>query len=389
MRVRLGLLLGLCVFFLPCISLSRAQTDGSTPLPADLLFTTLTGDTPFFTTLMRVDAQTLQTSPFYVDAGVYIRPLSWSPTEDLLAILRLPSTDVDYFEVCLVTAEGVLKACFEDKITVHGFRERGQNYTVTWSEDGRNLYFVTDYDLFHWNEGTSDEWGACLVEAEVSTGQTWQTIYQTQVIAHYPPPILSWTNDLHYLLVSQWPPITIDLWENVEFMLPQELPDLGQLEFCDQFSPQGQYLTARAYVNDELAGWVLVSPGGQIVQTVNSEQLQQVGIDWMECPVWQSDEAAFYFLGGKDKSTSLFKYVLAANAFVNVKQLYPSDSQYIPLSPISLAPDNATLAITFGIPGSSATEIHVLTPDNEWLTYGGEEMSVPIGENPVWFPSSE
>jgi hypothetical protein len=402
MRKLLVILIGLSVLFSACSTTEDtktadkddAQVDNNA-LPTDLLFTTISRGTSLFTSLMHIDPKTLQIFPFYVDDGSLVRPLSWSPTGDLLAILRKSSIDSDYLELCLVTQAGVLQSCFEDRIASHMFRDRGQDYMVTWSEDGRYVYFVTDYDHFHWNEFTSDDWGASLVKAKVATGQTQQVLYQTQVVVHRPPPPLFWTKNLHYLLLYQqgrFSSTAFDLWQSTEITLPQEIADMGRLEFCPQFSPQGQYLMAHASLNDALTGWVLVTPEGRAVQTVGSDKLQQAGIDWMDCPVWQSDEAAFYFLGGLQDGANLFKYVLVDDTIVKVKQLYPPDppdpafTGLYPQMPMRLAPDDATLAISFRVAGAGSTEIRILGPTNEWLAYGGDEVPVPVGADPLWFP---
>jgi hypothetical protein len=270
---------------------------------------------------------------------------------------------------------------------------------------GFYFFLFLFYHINHCCLGCPHDWGASLVKAEAATGLTQQILYQTQIVAHFPPPELYWTDDFHYLLLYnrgqdtptgiEWSSTTIDLRQNTDIMLPQEISDMGHLEFCSQFSPQGQYLTARASLDDALSGWALVTPEGQIVQTVGSDKLREAGIDWMECPVWLSDETAFYFLGGFQDEANLFKYVVADDTIVNVKPLYPPDPQdsvlvnLYPEMPIRLAPDDATLAFSFRGIGSAPSAILVLTPTNEWIAFGNEETPVPSGEYPAWFPPTE
>jgi hypothetical protein len=347
---------------------------------------------------MRVDAQTLQMSSFYVDEGSWIRPLSWSSTGDLLAILRAPSIDSDYLELCVITWEGVLQSCFEDKIVRFAFRERGQNYMVTWSEDGRYLYFVTDYGQYHRAYDVIESWGASLVEVDVATGKIHRMLYQTEA-ANQPPPMIYWTEDLHYL--ESFPageaPKVIDLWQNNELPLPQEIADMGHLMFCAQFSPQDQYLTARTYQDNVFSGFALVSPEGQLVQTLKRNALEQVGIDWADCPVWQSDDTAFYILGGieAERSSSLYQYSLGDATLDKVKQIDPPDTQdlffpiNIPKMPISLAADNLTLAISF-IAADTQTGIRVLSSARTWQAFEGTfSDGFSQGEYPIWFPPTE
>jgi hypothetical protein len=347
---------------------------------------------------MRVDAQTQQISPFYVDDSTLIRLLRWSPRGDLLAILRHPA-NTNYLEICLLTRGGVLQSCFEDKITDHNFRERGRNYMLTWSADGRYVYFVADYDQYHWDEFNTNDWSAHLVKAEVATGQSQENLYQTQVVAHVPPPLLFWTDDLHYLLANrwnsptnQWLSTTLDLWQNTEFTLPQTISELGNLEYCPKFSPQGHYLTAQGELNEAQSGWTIITPDGQTVRTVGSERLQQIGIEWLQCPVWQSDETAFYFLGGLQNEARLFRYGVVDDTLITVKQLFPAaseDSAVIrgyPEMPMRLDPDNAALAITFDVPESSLSEIRILTSTNEWITFGEQEPLGPVIASFIWVP---
>ncbi len=374
---------------------SHNKSNISSILPTDLLFTADTRGMPYYSlnTLMRVDAQTLQTSSFYVADSDFIRPLSWSPSGELLAFLRWSSED--YLEICLLTREGVLQSCFKDSIVKYLFLERGSHYMVTWSEDERYVYFVTDYGQYHRVYDVIESWGASLVEADVATGQTRRMLHQIEV-ANQLPSRIYWTEDLHY--VESFPPgeatKTIDLWQNTEYLLPQEIPDMGHLTFCDQFSPQGQYLTAQASLDNVLTGWVLTTPEGQIVQTVSSDRLQQAEISWMECPIWQSDDMAFYFLGGTEEKNYLFKYVLADDKIIPIKQLSPSETQapffvrIYPETRIWLAPDNMTLAISFKVAGSTGSKIHILTPTHEWLT-DNEGTLVSFGGDLIWFPIAD
>jgi len=397
MRTLLAIFIGLSILFNPCIPSSSAQT-GNAILPTDLIITTLTEGTGLYTTLMRVDAQTLQLSSFYVDEGRHIQPISWSPDGELLAFLRAPSVGPDLYELCLLTREGVLQTCFEDRIASKGIQlannyEPRQDYWVTWSEDGRYIFYTADYDQYHWDEFNTDDWGSSLVKAEVATGQTQEVLYQPQVIVHRPPPQLYWTDDLHYLWPYRWDlTIILDLWQNTEIPLPQNIPTLGDLEYCPKFSPQGSYLTARTYQNETFSGFALVSPEGQIVHTVGSDRLLPAGIADAECPTWQSDEAAFYFLSSTQDEAKLFKYDVAQDTLIKVKQIYPPEPQdpaflrRRPRMPIRVAPDNATLAIIFYGGGRAGQAVHILLPTGEWAMYGGQGTTLPEGINPIWVP---
>ena len=165
------------------------------PLPADLLFTaSLTagpGDFPR-DVIVRVDAETLEVSPFYVDDEAFeILPLGWSPQGDLLAIYRMmPPLDKAYTlfprQLCILSRDGVLQRCMNDSSPMHWGRQpqTGMEYwnfffPITWGVNGQTVYFSTEYP----NEKSAFGYGQRLVEASVITGETLRVIYD------YPDPL--------------------------------------------------------------------------------------------------------------------------------------------------------------------------------------------------------
>ena len=121
--ILVALLLDLSVSSMP----AEAQPPIPT-LPADLLFTT---GSPApradfsLNMIMRVDAETFELSPFYVDAEAgQIQPIKWSPQGTLLAVYRLlPAIDDAYTlfprQLCILDRAGALQRCKEDSPPMH------------------------------------------------------------------------------------------------------------------------------------------------------------------------------------------------------------------------------------------------------------------------------
>lgn len=135
----IGVLLAIGVIVSGGASTGAAAQTSIPPLPADLLFTAATwtggGDYPR-DIIVRVDAETLEVTPFYVDNEAFeILPISWSPQGDLLAVYRvLPAIDDAYTlhprQLCILDRAGVLQRCLNDDLTMHwaGYPDDWQHY---------------------------------------------------------------------------------------------------------------------------------------------------------------------------------------------------------------------------------------------------------------------
>jgi hypothetical protein len=185
------------------------------PPPADIVFMAATEKAwevnggSFVLALL--DADTMTITELYRSTEFALKPLSWSPHGDLLAVARARYTDEPgKVELCIITMAGSFQTCFEDKLASFDSREGN---TVTWSEDGTRVRFVT------LKEPT---WQ--LVEASVSTGETLRVIYETDFSERERwrrrPTV--WTADLKYVgleVGSPSPGILINLETHEELDL--------------------------------------------------------------------------------------------------------------------------------------------------------------------------
>jgi len=403
----LALLLSLSLSSLPMWA--QAQTP-ETPLPTDLIYVTKGEDTDFsLSAFVRVNATTLETSLFYIDKTHSLRPLGWSPQENYFAFLR--SSELShYWEVCLLTHEGDLYTCFEDKITGHVFRWRLEHFNVTWSEDERRIYFVADYDLFNWDSelhpadpNKPQTWATRLIEADVQTGKMLRTIYQSQGYEFRLPPFVFWSSDVRYVRTSRpdGTLVLIDRTENREIVLPDKAEGVGALAYCAWFSPHDNYLVAVAFNEDgDLTGLVLVNPQGEVVRVVGPEQLAEVGAARPSCPAWYEDESAFLFVDkiirGYDVENPhlLLKYSLVSGQLTRIKQLdppEPSEPDFLvnrPLRQIHPAPNDPRYVAVEFTNRLNYSSIRVLLPDGQWWVVVGERErdggERSFGMYPVW-----
>ena len=375
-----------------------------TQLPADLIYaTTITEAGEPHKAFVRVDAVTLQTSLFYVDDATSIRPLSWSPQLNYLAFLRY-SSGGRYWEVCLLTRDGTLHTCLEDRIVDHFFSYRGAAYNVTWSPDERHIYFVADYATFNWqtelhesDPGEPEIWSASLLEADVQTGQTVRTIYQTPAREEQPPPLIYWSPDLRYIrtVVPGQGLVVIDLLDEASHELPGEIEGVGSLSYCPWFSPHGSYLSAVVYGESRTAlGLAIIDAHGTIIQVIGADRLAEIDAARPGCPVWH--ETGVYFVdgvltnGGYDEHTthSLLAYSLAEDRLARVKQIDPPEAADPAarinrpgqrIKPAASDPRYVALSFTNRI---FENEFRVLTPDGTWLRFLPADGRYPIWVEP-------
>ncbi len=392
------ILLFLVIMFSPVTSSAQLPPQ----LPADLLFSAATDETPPapFNALVRVNSETLEILPFYTDT-TGIRAVSWSPQAHFLSIFRYTS---DKIEVCILDRQGQLQTCFEEGISNYAFQDLGENYAITWATDEQRIYFVVENERI-----------LSLVEGDILTGQILRTLYQSPQIYYEWPPLIHWTPTLDYVavytsdrpytsdyenLVATRNVTIIDLKTNEQLELNTYIPELGYFYFCEGFSPLGSYLVARVYVDGHLPGSTtnpdlieiaLVDKEGHIIQAINQTQLDQYGIDRVYCPSWQAQEEAFYFVGSPlDKDdpttvgkTSIFKYTLSTGELTEQKHIGPEAGSGFPAGPLILSPDGTGIAFLFRDAGVMS-EVAVLLPDGEIARFN-EPYS--RGAFPLWIPS--
>lgn len=379
------------------------------PLPADLLFVTTFEDRGDFprNVIVRVDAETLEVSPFYIDDQAFeLVPLSWSPQGDLLAVYRfLPALDEYYTlvprQLCILDRNGVFQRCMEDALPMHGggFHEEWNSYyPVTWSPNGQTIYFDTEYP----NAESFSGYGRRLVEASVMTGETLRVVYD------YPGAYsISLSPDLNHVAVGSggvwygigFPAYTLDLTTGTQIDIPDLLSENVGLYWLYSFSPRGSYYTVgagylTAYYAPELeqtyeAGdlILILDPQGNIQHVVGEPEVPDPLVWRLESPTWQADEQAIVFYGYNSESRYLVRYSLPDQQLIVLYELGWNAGQeaYVD-SPFITSPDNTHIALTVSDGPYEDRLVAVLYPD-------GEIYRIPspyrFGLYPLWMPPLE
>jgi hypothetical protein len=266
------------------------------------------------TSLMRIDAETLEVSSFSPDDGTYIvQPLGWSPNGSLLAVLR--HENGTFFDIppqlCLFTRDGELLVCTVDRPPLYPGVASGGLYRITWSEDSRYIYFLSD------NYTSPTQGTRRIVEVDVATGETQRTVFE--VPFEYEAPVVSWTSDLSIVVVGagnyqqyQGPKRIINLETGVEIDPNTLVPEGMKLyEICPEFSPFDTYMSVVA-VKDivdpltepyEYALYVLDTNGTGIF-TMDKES-DYDAIRGVGCPTWQADDRAIFFSASTEHAKRL------------------------------------------------------------------------------------
>jgi hypothetical protein len=400
MRVKaLILMLAAGVLALSALSAPVGAQPPIPPLPADLLFTTTLaahGDYPR-NVILRVDAETLELSTFYLDTEAYeLAPLSWSPQGDLLAVYRrMPPSDSARTlfprQLCVLDRSGVLQRCLDDGPPMHyagAILQDWQHYfPVEWRPDGQTIYFETEYP----NAESPGGYGRRIVEASVATGETLQDLnhltvgFKNQYLGGSNPTFIY---DL--TTVTQVDPATL-------------VPDHTNMYWtCLPFSPSGHFIAATvSYDLSEYAPeleppadfgnlrgdlLLLLDPQGVAQHIIGEPEGSPTTIWGEQCPGWQSDEQAIVFLAHNNLGQDyIMRYTLADQQTTPLYELSfgPGRERYA-YSPLIPSPDGTHLAFTVRDNDPYAPrQVAVLYPD-------GEIYRIPspyrFGLYPLWVP---
>ena len=369
-------------------------------LSGDLLFTTgqlnANGIPGSRNILARLDRRTGQAIAWYSDpSAVYLKAVSWSPQGDLLAFVRAEFDGKRYpAQLCLLNRSGARQRCFTD--TPVGYSSVYNDYLVTWSGDGKRLYFAS-----------GDDKTRRLIEAEVSTGRTLRVLYEYDLQDNEleNPPVLAWTNDLSYLTlgagdntrVQQGLPVfMVDLKTQQRIDLVHIRGASGSSLFvvCPYFSPQGMYLTAYNFDVPEtpaIPQFLILDKQVNILSIVKPSA--PFNASPQGCPAWQKDENAFYFdvaQATEQASTlSIVKYTLQSRQFMWYFQSGALNdlAEATVNSHLSLSPDEAFLAFVSPFdPGVKlGTQVTIIS-----ATGGLQRYRLPFrfSSDPIWIPQN-
>lgn len=380
------------------------------PLPADLLFTaSLTAGQGDYSrdAILRVDAETLEVTPFYTDTEAFeVMPISWSPQGDLLAVYRIMPAIDDAFtlfprQLCVLDRAGVLQRCFNDTPPMYfaGLPDRWQQhyYPVVWGADGQTIYFDTEYP----NENSLYGYGKRLIEATVLTGETLRVVYE------YPDPYpISLSPDLSHALVGfggLWggpstPALLVDLTTAAQLDVASAVPDLTSLYMtCLPASPNGNYVVVNAeydlatYAPDQdptlnygEGNLLIILDMQGAIQGIIGQPDGYNTLWSQDCPGWQPDEQAIYFWASDLEKAYIMRYSLPDQQLATLYELrdWPERESNV-YEPLIVSPDGNYIALTVSNDPYEDRLVAVLYPD-------GNIYRIPspyrFGLYPLWVP---
>lgn len=371
------------------------------PLPYDLLFEVEWQDNEGIPTqaLIRIDAQTLEPGVFYQSQNTLdVRPVSWTLSGERLAILQYPGQEsrTDTVDVCVLNHSGAVETCFNGVFSAYGYdayQRTGDLYPVTWSQDGRLVYFVKE----QLNR-------LSLVEADIATNTVFRTLYEYPDAYDETVPALYWQPSLQYIAVYDNPrpmasdylaPVyehdvtTIHLLSGQAYELTANLPsEWKQAAFCPGFSPQGSFLTARTYADDQHPAFVITDPEGAPVYILENTRLAEHGLLWIKCPTWESTEKSFYFMAGSYDAGTIYayRYTLATDELAEYYEFeldrQGQDQEYIPVGPLVVSPQGSHIVFGYTTTGPLIA-LAVLFPDKTTARFQDPFLHPRY---PLWIP---
>jgi len=377
------------------------------PLPADLLFSTSLEQVAVYpgTVIARVDAETLEVTPLYIDTEAFaVVPLSWSPQGDLLAMYRVlyPTDDSNTLlprELCILDRGGVLFQCMDDALPNYGVEDppywgSSAYFPITWGPEGQTIYFETEYT----GTESSTGYGRRLVEADVLTGETLSVVYD------YPDLYaLSISPDLAHVGVGfeetwygiEYRAYVEDLTTGTQLDLPDLMPDAVRLDYVHAFSPQGSYYTVgTGYRTADYASELeqLYEAGGLIdILDLEGNILHVVGepegpepLFWhLLSPTWQADEQAIVFYAFGSEYSYLMRYSLPDQQLTTLYELGEAGHEPYVYAPFVTSPGNTHIALTVSSEAYGTRKLAVLYPDGEIYRI---PMPYNFGLYPLWVP---
>jgi WD40 repeat protein len=366
------------------------------PLPSDIVFSASSGEIDEslgnyrYNILGFIEAESLEVRQFYIDeTASLIKPLSWSPNGNLLAILRVVLTGESEAtaDICVLGRSGELQICFDDKPSgsIPGLRSVEQQYLVTWSPDSTHLYFVAE-DVIG-NQGTYR-----LVEVDVSTGQTLETVYQVEFTISYYNPIMIWTPTMDQIAIGvpNYPRIgqakVVDIKTGNEWRVGDIVND-QEIDICGAFSPLGNYLIA-SINTDETDGiivnaFVVFDKEGEIVHTVDVSAYAATSF---QCPTWSADESSFFiYLNSSEVEARILSYSLQGEALTEYAFWFLDDThmaiEAVAVFPLEVSPTDTYIAFSSYV---YFERITVICPDGEMLHFASPFSRARW---PVWVPA--
>lgn len=390
----------LCVLILLPIRDGQAQ-DEPESLTRLVFSADVDNDARFERILMAAPALA-QVTTFYTDEAASVIPVSWSPSGQYLAIFR--DTFQDVIQLCLLDRAGQMKGCFDEGVSRYAYTDLAENYTVTWSDDERHAYFVVERDRL-----------VRFVEADVRTGAVQRTIHEADGYYEH-PSLIHWTPTGTHLAIysgDEAPFRYTSDYEDAVAIRPVSIVSLqtGQQTplrtgasdgdfyyFCEGFSPEGDYLTARSYrdvrfpassvTGPMLTGLVFVDMTGEIVRSISQSELEQFNIEWVHCPTWLTEEAVYFLAGGwtdnalSVKNTAIYRYSLPEDIVSEIKVIEAGDGSKWLTGPLVLSQNGTFIAFSFR-DAAVLNEVAVLLPSGEVAQISDPNVS---SIKPLWLP---
>jgi hypothetical protein len=367
-------------------------------LPNDIIFSATNGEEDEsrgqgalkYNFLGRVDADTLDTRWFYEDrTASALIPLSWSPDENLLAVLRVVAIDsrASDINLCIITALGEQQTCSSDRVV-------DWSSNRLWSVDSQRAYFVTE-DI------SGNNAIRYLVEMDVVTGETLQTLYQVEYEqSEHWPPAMGWSSDLSYVMVG------VGSWDRIRQVGPARLVNINSGEelildtiegrenivICREFSSLETYMVAledKSY-NDSsvLDSLIVLDTEGIVVQIVDLSSYDDISN--YGCPTWSKDEKTFFFYLSSGAAQYILSYSLQGDELAEhilfSSMDDPLEAAFYVIPPLRLSPGETFIAFSSYTVQKGGMEVTVVDLNNNEV----QHFSAPFhgARNPIWAPKT-
>ncbi len=372
--MKLLLIMVFCAIFAVKVSPPDVK-QSRTELPSDLVFTMGilpegSATSAIADTLVLLDARTLETREIYSADVVNLKPLSWSPDGEFLAVLHIYQSDTNSdisstlpTNICVINMLGEVQSCVEATPPLYWYTRPfliDYQFTVTWSPQGDRLYFVAESDS-RWR----------LVEADVMTGETLRTVFETSTINEQGyVSALAWTPDLTYVATGVGFDDQVTTLSNLVTNEQHTLSEIVALNtglVCPEFSPQGNYLSAIDEVGERIIIFDTELHTHHVIDDFGTEHPMS-----LMCPRWQADERVAY-IPVFDQETGeniLLTYSLESSRWVDQIQ-----NTIIP--PFEVSHDGTHFAFSYW------HTIYILFPDGHLHDIGQEAHYFMY---PVWRP---
>lgn len=328
-----------------------------------------------------------ETSLFYEDETAHlVRALAWSPSGNLLIVLKASADNPTKANICILTSMGVMLRCMADSATSHplGATSYRELYLTSWSSDETSIYYVTQ-----------SEDNRRLVEADINTGNIRRIIYEYSYelpndINNVRPMDISWNPNATFILTSVGEHLTLgDMPTLILTETQAEVPISSILGEADS-STAGyvEYICPRLSPANQLIAVIISQPNGSDKLLVLDSNLDIVAVvddfpfhgQWkLECPFWSYDESVLYMVGTEVSTIIYNRYLIGFKGNWQRLDAVQSLPDGVHLDTIQLSPNGQYITYIASRPALQVYVLDILQQREYQIT-----DNAGYGYYPIW-----